>query len=99
MGIVANVNQTITDVIALSEMIKNDKNIFVSIQKILILEQKKLIALTASSDGLQITQDKLTSTRHFANTLFNIMQVVFLIMDMILKRRFHQVLFKANKMF
>jgi hypothetical protein len=34
MGFVANVNQTITDVIALSEMIKNDKNIFVSIQKI-----------------------------------------------------------------
>jgi hypothetical protein len=31
-GFVANVNQTITDVIALSEMIKNDKNIFVSIQ-------------------------------------------------------------------
>jgi hypothetical protein len=40
----------------------------------MILEQKKLIALTASSDGLQITQDKLTSTRHFANTLFNIMR-------------------------
>ena len=71
---VANVNQTITDVIALSEMIKNDQDNFQSIQKDIDFGTKNLIALTASSDGLQITEDKLTSTRHFANTLFNIMR-------------------------
>ncbi len=71
---VANVNQTISKVIALSEFIKNENDLVKVIQQDVNLGTKNLIALTASSDGLQITQDELTNTRHFSNTLFNIMR-------------------------
>jgi hypothetical protein len=71
---VANVNQTISDVVALSEVIKNEKELATLIQQDVELGTKNLISLTASSDGLQITEDELTNTRHFANTLFNIMR-------------------------
>ena len=71
---VANVNQTITKVNELAEFIKKEKDLVTLIQKDIELGTKNLIALTASSDGLQITQDELTNTRHFSNTLFNIMR-------------------------
>jgi len=35
---------------------------------------QRLIALNAASDGLQLSADKFRDTRHFANTLFNIMR-------------------------
>ena len=71
---VANVNQDISKVTELSEFIKKEKNLAELIQQDVEFGTKNLIALTASSDGLQITQDELTNTRHFANTLFNIMR-------------------------
>ena len=71
---VANVNQTISKVTELSEFIKKEKDLANLIQHDVELGTKNLIALTASSDGLQLTQDELTNTRHFSNTLFNIMR-------------------------
>ena len=71
---VANVNQTIAKVTELSEFIKKEKNLASSIQQDVELGTKNLIALAAASDGLQITEDELTNTRHFSNTLFNIMR-------------------------
>ena len=71
---VADVNQTISKVTALAEFITTEKDLAGSIQQDVELGTKKLIALTAASDGLQITQDELTNTRHFSNTLFNIMR-------------------------
>jgi hypothetical protein len=71
---VANVNQTIGDIQSISEAIKNDKNVSNLIQKDIELGTKKLIALTGAADGLQVTDDPLINTRHFANTLFNIMR-------------------------
>ena len=71
---IANVNQTISKVTELSEFIKKEKDLITLIQHDVELGTKNLIALTASSDGLQITQDELTNTRHFSNTLFNIMR-------------------------
>ena len=71
---VANVNQTIVDIQRIAKVIKNDKNLGQIIQKDIALGTKKLIALTAAADGLQVTNDPLINTRHFANTLFNIMR-------------------------
>lgn len=62
---VANVNQTISKVTELAEFIKKEKKLATLIQQDVELGTKNLIALTASSDGLQITQDELTNTRHF----------------------------------
>ncbi|WP_437439737.1 hypothetical protein [Flavivirga aquimarina] len=71
---VANVNQTISGVIQISESIKNLSNISEIVQKDIDAGTKKLIKLTGASDGLQLTADPLTNTRHFSNTLFNIMR-------------------------
>ncbi|ARV06626.1 hypothetical protein BTO04_07920 [Polaribacter sp. SA4-10] len=71
---IANVNQTIGDIQRISKAILNDKNLAKSIQEDIELGTKKLIALTGAADGLQVTNDPLVNTRHFANTLFNLMR-------------------------
>ncbi len=71
---VANVNQSISDVNQISEIIKNEKDISSLIQKDIDAGTENLIQLTAAADGLQLTADPLINTRHFSNTLFNIMR-------------------------
>jgi len=71
---VANVNQSITDVVGISELIKTEQNIESLVQNDIDAGTKKLIELTSSADGLQLTEDPLINSRHFANTLFNIMR-------------------------
>ncbi|WP_282134701.1 hypothetical protein [Seonamhaeicola maritimus] len=71
---VANVNQSMSSIVKLSELIKDSKNLEEVIQKDINLGTKNLIKLTGASDGLQLTSDTHTNTRHFANTLFNIMR-------------------------
>ncbi len=72
--IIADVNQTMVDVSELRELIKNDKDILATVQRDIDLGSKNLMELNASADGLQLTADKLMNTRHFSNTLFNIMR-------------------------
>ena len=38
------------------------------------MELSVLLNLNAASDAIQVTADNLRDTRHFANTLFNIMR-------------------------
>ena len=72
--IVANVNQDHSDVGQLINNIQTEKNLEALINQDIELGTKKLIELNASSDALQLTNDNLRDTRHFANTLFNIMR-------------------------
>jgi hypothetical protein len=95
---VANVNQTVSDVICISEMIKNDANIEERLQNSIEEGTKKLIKLAAASDGLQLSNDPLVNTRHFSNTLFNIMRGgIFDDNYTIIKEDFITYLSKANK--
>ena len=71
---VTNVNQSITGVTEISEMIKNEADLAGLVQKDIEAGTKRLIQLTGASDGLQASDDTLTNSRHFANTLFNIMR-------------------------
>ena len=71
---ISNVNQSITDVNEIIENIKNKQNNSAIVQKDIEAGTKRLIDLTGASDGLQLTADTLTNTRHFSNTLFNIMR-------------------------
>ncbi len=71
---VTNVNQSITGVVQISEIIKNEKDLIALVQKDINVGTKRLIQLTGASDGLQLTNDSLINTRHFSNTLFNIMR-------------------------
>ena len=95
--IIANVNQTQTQVIQLSESIIHDKTIEKKLIEDVELGKQNLIALNASADGLQFTADKLIDTRHFANVLFNIMRGgIFDENYQIGKKDFTQYLVKAN---
>ncbi|MBP1663759.1 MAG: hypothetical protein H6Q19_899, partial [Bacteroidetes bacterium] len=96
--IVANVNQNHSAIISLSERIQNDKNLYQLIQTDIDNGTKHLIELVASSDGLQLTADKLRDTRHYSNTLFNIMRGgIFDHNYNIDKKDFIKFLFNANK--
>jgi hypothetical protein len=72
--VIADVNKTVSSVIALSESIKNDKDLESQIEKDIELGTRKLVELNASSDAIQLSSDQLRDTRHFSNTLFNIMR-------------------------
>ena len=72
--IIANVNQNQSQVIQLCESIIRDKTLEKQLFDDVELGKQNLIALNAAADGLQFTADKLIDTRHFANTLFNIMR-------------------------
>lgn len=72
--VIAEVNQSLTDVSSISEQVKKAENLKPAILEDIEKGTQHLIRLTAASDGMQLTADKLRNTRHFANTLFNIMR-------------------------
>ncbi|MCL6266311.1 hypothetical protein M3P07_07435 [Flagellimonas sp. 2012CJ39-3] len=72
--LVANVNQNHSSIVAISNQIKEDKELQEKIEIDIAKGTEQLIQLVAASDGLQLTSDGLRDTRHFSNTLFNIMR-------------------------
>ncbi|WP_206186880.1 hypothetical protein [Winogradskyella aurantia] len=72
--IVSNVNQNHSDIAEISKAINEDRALPDKINDNVKLGTEKLIKLVAASDGLQKTSDNLRDTRHFSNTLFNIMR-------------------------
>jgi hypothetical protein len=72
--ILANVNQNHADIAELSNRIETDKQLGDNVLKDIQAGTDSLIQLAAASDGLQLSADHLRDTRHFANTLFNIMR-------------------------
>lgn len=72
--IVANVNLGPSAIVGLSERIKSDSNLKEVINKDIETGTQRLKNLVAASDGFQLSADKRRNTRHFSNTLFNIMR-------------------------
>jgi len=72
--LIANVNQNQSQVIELCDKIVNDANFDNKIEADIALGTQNLILINATSDGLQFTSDIRKDTRHFSNTLFNIMR-------------------------
>lgn len=96
--LVANVNQNHSAIASLIHQIKNNQNIQNEVLEDINLGTQKLIKLIASSDALQLTADKARDTRHFGNTLFNIMRGgIFDNNYQIEKLDFQQYLSNANK--
>lgn len=72
--IIADVNQTTTSILSISEKIKNTVNLESSVQEDINAGTRKLLELAGAADAIQLSANKLRNTRHFANTLFNIMR-------------------------
>ncbi len=72
--IVANVNQNHSSIAEVSHLIRNEDKLEQLVSDNIELGTQRLIGFTTSSDGLQLTADSLMDTRHYSNTLFNIMR-------------------------
>jgi hypothetical protein len=72
--LIANVNQTISGINEIKETIKTEKNLVSLIKENIERGTTKLVRLTGASDGIQLTNDEQINSRHFSNTLFNIMR-------------------------
>ncbi len=96
--IAANVNQDHAAIAEISKTIREDDGLWQKVDQDITLGTEQLIKLNAASDGLQLTQDQLRDTRHFSNTLFNIMRGgIFDDNYQIEKWDFKKYLRKANK--
>jgi hypothetical protein len=72
--LVADVNKSISAITAISDEIIHNAELAKKVNEDIEAGTKKLIQLNASADALQLTNDPLRDTRHFSNTLFNIMR-------------------------
>ena len=72
--IVANVNQTHSQIIELNHRIQNDDELESIIDQDVQRGTKKLKELIAGADGQRLTADRMKDARHFSNVLFNIMR-------------------------
>jgi hypothetical protein len=72
--LVADINQDINDIKVLEELLKSDQNIWDLLEEDIEKGTENLVKIVANADGLQMTGDKLVSSRHFSNVLFNTMR-------------------------
>ena len=72
--ILADVNQSASDVSHISKEIQDDKSLAEKIHADVAMGCENLRQLVAASDGFQLSSDHKRNTRHYANTLFNIMR-------------------------
>ncbi len=72
--LVAEINQDSTAVANLNNWIKTEKDIKAKVQADIELGTENLKRIVANADGIQITNEELSSARHFSNTLFSVMR-------------------------
>ena len=73
-SIVAEINQGPSKVKDLIAYLKADNNISEDIEADIALGCENLARIVGISDGLQVTEDKLSANHHFSNVLFNVMR-------------------------
>ncbi len=96
--ILADVNKNHSSIVKIAKEIKHNNQLEKIVKQDIENGTKHLIELIASSDGLQLTADKLRDTRHFSNSLFNIMRGgIFDDNYQIEKSDFIKYMSKANK--
>ncbi len=72
--LVANVNQSQADVIAMNREIVTNKKLREEVWANVEKGTENLKSIVGAADGLELTSDSLRDTRHFANVLFNVMR-------------------------
>ncbi len=72
--LVAEINQGPAEVAALRMMLAEDGGIRQRLEQDVAQGRDRLKHIVAQADGLQCTEDRLTTARHFSNVLFNVMR-------------------------
>lgn len=72
--LVANLNQSISDIVLLKNQLLQNPNLAKEVEHDIEEGSKHLVELVGASDGIQMTNDRRRNIRHFANTMFNIMR-------------------------
>ena len=72
--IVAEINQNASSVANLSKAIEQNANLVAEVLDDVVSGTKRLRSLVAAADGLQTTSENLSASRHYSNTLYNIMR-------------------------
>jgi hypothetical protein len=73
-NIVAEVNQGPAKIRDLIAYINENQQISADIDEDIALGSKNLARIVGTSDGFQVTEDRLSANHHFANVLFNVMR-------------------------
>ncbi|MGL1902352.1 MAG: hypothetical protein OCC49_09460 [Fibrobacterales bacterium] len=73
-NIIAEINQGPSEVKDLIAYIKADKNIRAEVYADVTEGSDNLSRIVGNADGLQVTEDVLSSNHHFSNVLFNVMR-------------------------
>ena len=72
--IVAEINQGPADVRDLLAYLKSGQSIIEDIETDIALGSENLARIVSTSDGMQVTEDRLSANHHFSNVLFNVMR-------------------------
>jgi hypothetical protein len=72
--IVADIDKDATDVVSLISELGRPSELAASVEADIRAGSERLRSIVGSSDGLQITEDRLTTARHYTNVLFNVMR-------------------------
>ena len=95
--IIADVNQSAASIALIRNKINKSGDLINEVKADIDRGTQEIINLTAASDGLQTSEDDIRNTRHYSNTLFNIMRGgIFDDNYTISKKDFTAYLFKAN---
>ncbi len=96
--ILVDVNKNHAAVAQLIHTLKNATHLYQDILEDIDVGSRQLLELNASADALQLSADDLRDSRHFSNTLFNIMRGgIFDNNYQVEKNDFSDYLLKANK--
>ena len=72
--IVSEINQDLTNITKIQNLLRKKSEIKAVIENDVEAGTNNLIKIVASADGLQLTNNKLATSRHFSNVLFNTMR-------------------------
>jgi len=72
--IVAEISQALSKIAEISKLLISDNDIKKIIEDDISEGTKKLNQFVSSADGFQLTNDRLGTSRHFSNVLFNVMR-------------------------
>jgi len=72
--IISQVNQSLANIVQLQKVLNNESSLLNIIEEDIQSGTDNLSKLVSMADGMQVSNDKLSTGRHYSNVLFNIMR-------------------------